>query len=213
MSGSVERKSRGELSVSEFLLVLGCSAKRRSRRYLVGFSELAEEIRETVGEAVEKNRLVLSRIASIAAAILFIVSFVAAYRGAQDHYYARQSELAIRALVETSPTAVITLDKEGKITDWPGPAVRLFGYTASEMLGQTPACLMPEEMREFHQHGFAAVMADPEKWKHILRIRCTAVSKSGKQREVIVTTRIVPGKDGPMAVATIDKASLVREVD
>jgi PAS domain S-box-containing protein len=54
----------------------------------------------------------------------------------------------LESLVEISPTAVVTLDLEERVTSWNPAAERLFGYTSAEALGQPVAdlTLRPEDL-------------------------------------------------------------------
>jgi PAS domain S-box-containing protein len=69
----------------------------------------------------------------------------------------RRSEAEVRrqkqyfeSLVEISPTAVLTLDLEERVTSWNPAAERLFGYTKAEAVGQPIAelTLRPEDLDE-----------------------------------------------------------------
>src|SRR5918997_1264338 len=50
---------------------------------------------------------------------------------------ARRSEERIRMVLDTAPDAFLTLDADGVIRTWNAAAERLFGWTASEAVGQT----------------------------------------------------------------------------
>jgi len=49
----------------------------------------------------------------------------------------------LASLVSTCDEAIIGLTLDGKILNWNSGAQRLYGYTASEMLGCTISCLLP----------------------------------------------------------------------
>src|SRR4051794_41701202 len=63
------------------------------------------------------------------------------------------------ALLETMGDAVIFTDLEGRIQFWNRGASRIFGYTADEVLGQTPAILYPEEAPERLAGDLERIMA------------------------------------------------------
>src|SRR5439155_17093174 len=54
------------------------------------------------------------------------------------------------ALLDVSPTAIVTLDKEGRITSWNPAAERMFGFTPEEAIGKEIDDLVArsEEIRE-----------------------------------------------------------------
>lgn len=58
----------------------------------------------------------------------------------------RASEEQLRMLVESSPLAIYTRDREGLLTSWSPAAERMFGWSAAEVLGK-PLPSVPEEAR------------------------------------------------------------------
>lgn len=55
------------------------------------------------------------------------------------------------------PSAVITADRRGVITDWRGAAPLLFGWHAAEAIGRPLTDLMPERYRAAHTTALAAL--------------------------------------------------------
>ena len=62
-------------------------------------------------------------------------------------------------LLEAIPDSVIFTDLKGRIQYWNRGAEALFGYTAAEMIGQTPAMLYPSTGDELLQEDLAGIMA------------------------------------------------------
>jgi PAS domain S-box-containing protein len=63
----------------------------------------------------------------------------------------RESEARYRgiaAIVESSEDAVLTEDLDGLMTNWNHGAVRLFGYTAEEVIGKPVTILIPAERHD-----------------------------------------------------------------
>ena len=58
-----------------------------------------------------------------------------------------------------SPDAVVFADAAGKIRFWNCSATRIFGFEASEALGQTLDLIVPERQRARHWEGYDRVMA------------------------------------------------------
>ncbi len=51
----------------------------------------------------------------------------------------------LAAVVESSSDAILTVDREGRITSWNRGAETLYGFTAEEMIGTDGAVVLPEE--------------------------------------------------------------------
>lgn len=92
---------------------------------------------------------------------------------------AEASEAHIRSVLETVPDAVIVIDELGVMRSFNQAAERLFGWTASEAIGQNVKMLMPSPYREGHDG-------------YLSRYRATG------ERRIIGLGRIVVGerKDG-----------------
>jgi diguanylate cyclase (GGDEF)-like protein/PAS domain S-box-containing protein len=56
----------------------------------------------------------------------------------------KRSETALRSVVDHSIDALITVDQHGVIQSFAGAAQKIFGYTATEVVGQKINMLMPE---------------------------------------------------------------------
>jgi PAS domain S-box-containing protein len=65
----------------------------------------------------------------------------------------RERELRFRAVVDSSPDAIVSADDRGTIVSWNPAACRMFGYAEDEALGRTVDLLMPERFRDHHLAG------------------------------------------------------------
>lgn len=62
-------------------------------------------------------------------------------------------------IVEQVADALIYADREGRIVRWNHAASTLFGFAASEALGQSLDIIIPGHLREPHWRGFNAAIA------------------------------------------------------
>jgi diguanylate cyclase (GGDEF)-like protein/PAS domain S-box-containing protein len=104
----------------------------------------------------------------------------------------RRREAGLRAILETAADAIITIDERGIIQSFNPAAERLFGYPATEMMGQNVSQLMPPPFSEEHN-------------SYIARYLTTGI------RKVIGIGRQVQGRRKDGAVFPIDLS--VSEVD
>ena len=100
-------------------------------------------------------------------------------------------------LLEAITDSVIFTDLEGRIQYWNRGAEALFGYTASEMMGQTPAMLYPNSGEDLLAEDLKAIMEGHEyvaTWQ--------GRRKDGSDVWVDITTTLARGADG-QAVGTL----------
>lgn len=69
---------------------------------------------------------------------------------------AQRMHRQVTALVEASPFAILSADREGVLMSWNRAAERIFGYTAAEAVGGIPPILFDEE--SYHRRRTAAVV-------------------------------------------------------
>ena len=63
------------------------------------------------------------------------------------------------ALLDAVVESVVVTDLEGRIQSWNRGATAIFGYSAEEMIGRTPALLYPDEGRERFVRDFERILA------------------------------------------------------
>ena len=63
-------------------------------------------------------------------------------------------------ILEQAAEAVIYANRQGVIERWNAAAVAMFGYSATEAVGQSLDMLIPEHLRKAHWRGFDAAMAN-----------------------------------------------------
>jgi two-component system sensor kinase FixL len=74
-----------------------------------------------------------------------------------------EREALLRAVVETSPDGLITIDEHCLIESVNPAAERMFGYPAEEVIGRNVACLMPSPYREEHDAYVARYLRTGER--------------------------------------------------
>ena len=103
-----------------------------------------------------------------------------------------ESESKLRLIIESALDAVITIDLEGKITEWNPQAEILFGYTKEEALGNNMSTLIiPEKYRKGHQAGMERFRQTGETRVSNKRIEITGLHKEGQEFPIEISIKPV----------------------
>ncbi|SAK76164.1 sensory box histidine kinase/response regulator [Caballeronia fortuita] len=101
-------------------------------------------------------------------------------------------------LVNAIGDAVIVSDASGAITLWNPAAERMFGFTASEALGQSLDLIIPERLRGRHWDGYHKTMATGEtRYGHDL-LKVPAVDKAGRAMSIAFTVALLHSPQGEL---------------
>ncbi|HET6519913.1 MAG TPA: PAS domain S-box protein, partial [Geminicoccaceae bacterium] len=73
------------------------------------------------------------------------------------------SEALLRAIIETAPDALVTIDEGGLIRSFNPAAERLFGCPAADVIGHNVKVLMPSPYREEHDGYIGRYLRTGEK--------------------------------------------------
>jgi PAS domain S-box-containing protein len=91
-------------------------------------------------------------------------------RDITDRRIVEQTTERLAAVVETSNDAILTKNLDGIITSWNKGAERIFGYTASEMIGQPVTMLIPADKQDEEPRILARIRAG-ERIEHYETVR------------------------------------------
>ncbi len=117
---------------------------------------------------------------------------------------AQLARLRLAAIVESSDDAIISKDLKGIITSWNAGAEQLFGYSATEMIGQPMLRLIPTE----RQTEESTILADICRGADIKNFETVRLRKDGSCIDVSVT--ISPIKD--ISGAVIGASKVARDI-
>jgi two-component system, LuxR family, sensor kinase FixL len=84
-------------------------------------------------------------------------------RAAEPGSRSPEREALLRAIIETSPDGLITIDQTGLIQSFNPAAQRMFGYRADEVIGRNVRCLMPPTYADHHDGYMARYLNTGEK--------------------------------------------------
>jgi len=104
--------------------------------------------------------------------------------------------------------ALIYADAKGIIRAWNGRCEALFGFSATEALGQSLDLIIPKHLREAHWRGFERAMARGATSRGA-EVRTTrATHKDGRKLYVDMTFSVVKSADGQV----LGSAAMARDV-
>jgi len=96
-------------------------------------------------------------------------------------------------IVENTQEAIIFADRDGMIRLWNIGAETIFGYTASEVLGQSLELLIPERLRQQHRAGYRRVMTTGITQYDRKLLAVPAIRKDGARISLEFTVALIRG--------------------
>ena len=117
-----------------------------------------------------------------------------------------------RVLVDGMSDAIVYADAAGVIRVWNAGAVRMFGFTEAEALGQSLDIIIPVTIRERHWQGYHATMRTGQtRYGDGQILAVPAVRKDGARISVEFTIVPFTAADGSMAgIAAIMRDATAR---
>ena len=109
-----------------------------------------------------------------------------------------QIALRLAAIVESSDDAIVAKDLNGTITAWNAAAERLFGYTATEAVGQSIRIVIPPD----RQHEEDEVLARLRQGQTIRHFDTVRMAKSGRLIEISLTVSPIRTASGEIVGAS-----------
>ena len=94
-------------------------------------------------------------------------------------------------LVEGIGDAVVVCDAAGAIVVWNDAAVRMFGFTREDALGQSLDLIIPERQRQRHWDGYNKSMATGETRYGSDVLRVPALHKEGRTLSIACTVAML----------------------
>jgi PAS domain S-box-containing protein len=92
------------------------------------------------------------------------------------------SQARLQAIIDTSLTAIVTMDQRGVITDWNPQAESTFGWPREEIVGKVLAdTIIPTQHREAHRAGLARYLATGEGPVLGKVLELTAIARDGHE--------------------------------
>ena len=120
-----------------------------------------------------------------------------------------RSEDRLRAVIESSPLAIMEVDLERRVVRWNRAAERTFGWTRDEMVGRPGTPMVPPSLQAEHEELVARVHAGESFAGH----QTVRRRKDGRLFEVMMAAAPVHDEDGQAVshLVVYDDISVVKE--
>jgi PAS domain S-box-containing protein len=105
---------------------------------------------------------------------------------------ADRARALLAAIVMSSEDAVVSKTLEGIVTSWNLAAERLFGFTATEMVGQSITRIIPKDL----QHEEVEILAKLHRGERIERYETVRMRKDGQKLDISLTISPIRDSSG-----------------
>jgi two-component system sensor kinase FixL len=142
----------------------------------IGFLTLRGELAGYYTPAFNASLLLVTTILTLSVAICFI--------GSQLHFFdlsLQKNEERMRLILDGAYDAFVSIDSQGRITDWNPQAEATFGWSKSEALGKLLSeTIIPIKYREAHQKGLQHFLSTGNSSILNRRVQMTALNREGE---------------------------------
>ena len=115
----------------------------------------------------------------------------------QSEAAVRTAMQSMRALIYSSPEAIVSVDVRDRITAWNPQAEKVFGWSATEILGRPfTETIIPERFREAHNQGLASFLQTQKAKILNQQIKVAALHRDGREVPVEISVSASRSADG-----------------
>lgn len=125
-----------------------------------------------------------------------------------DRKQGEEAKSHLASIVESSDDAILSKTIAGTITSWNFGAEKMYGYSASEMIGKHVSILAPAELNE----EVTGILEQIRRGESLVYLETVRVTKDGRQIDVALTISPIKGENGVIiGASTIGRDITVRK--
>ncbi len=121
--------------------------------------------------------------------------------------FVRERERILQIILDSASDVIVTIDQSSEIVHANSAAYKVFGYTASELIGQPVTHLMPEADRERHRSGISRFLRTGQPLKSWRGLRFNGLHRNGHEFPIEMSFGTVQRPDG-----TFHFTGIIRDV-
>jgi PAS domain S-box-containing protein len=122
-------------------------------------------------------------------------------------------EEKLNGFLESSPDAIVIVNKEGKIVVSNSHTERLLGYTPQELAGQTVAILVPERYRKVYLQQYAVYFANRGDQMMATSLELSAIHKDGREFPIEICMKPLETEQGILVTSAIRDISQRKQTE
>lgn len=121
--------------------------------------------------------------------------------------FVREREKILQIILDSATDVIVTIDQSSEIVHANAAAYQVFGYTASELVGQSVTVLMPEDARERHRNGILRFLRTGQQQQSWQGLRFNGLHRDGHEFPIEMSFGAVQRPDG-----SIHFTGIIRDV-
>ena len=196
------RREHGVAAAEQLIISGAATASTVAIRRLIQDMEDAEYSllaqRQKTQEALTKTTFLLLPLGAFLSLTILSLGLFLLNSGLSERKRLERTNSLLAAIVESSDDAIVGKDLKGFVTSWNSGAEKVFGYTASEMIGRPISQLIPED----RMHEEIEILDRIRAGKNVHHFETVRQRKNSDLIDVSVTVSPIKDPDGRVVGAS-----------